>query len=288
MSRELKRLLWRGAGATLVTATTLIVATALGLTKSPAQQQTADRSVRAVGRVAAALPDVRHPVASADPVGALFTRRRGHLGTHFCTASVVSSPAGRLLITAAHCLSGVSLSPAGSLVFAPGYAGGRFGRGLWEVTGKFVDPRWAADHDPNDDVAFLEVTRSIGGPAGSVQHAAGAERIKFGTPLPVPIKAIGYPDAGDGPVACSTHAVAFRPSSLDQVMFVCPGFTDGTSGGPMLTGVRTAAGTGAVIGVIGGYQQGGDSPSVSYSSAFTAAIRSLYTRAIRASRRSPA
>lgn len=272
---------WRFAGATLVSVTTLVVATALGLTKTPGQQQTTYRSV---GHAVAVLPDVHHPVALDGAVGALFTRRHGRLGGHFCTASVVSSPAGNLLITAAHCVTGVSLSPPGNLVFAPGYAGGRFSRGLWEVTSKFVDSRWAVDHDPNNDVAFLEVTRSIGGPAGSVQHAAGAERIRFDTPLPVPIRAIGYPDAGDEPVACSTRAVAFRPGSLNQVMFVCPGFTDGTSGGPMLTGIHTPGGTGTVIGVIGGYQQGGDSPSVSYSSAFTAMIRSLYARAIQASR----
>src|SRR5258708_8183461 len=54
-------------------------------------------------------------------VGALFTSSNGRLGSHFCTASVVSSPAGDLLITAAHCLQGKSLSPAGSIVFAPGY-----------------------------------------------------------------------------------------------------------------------------------------------------------------------
>jgi hypothetical protein len=284
-SDELKWPLRRWAGTPLVTVTALVVATALGLTRTPDQHRAADQSA---GHAAAALPAVRHPVIRADPVGALFTRPHGHLGTHFCTASVVSSPGRNLLITAAHCVSGVSLSPNGNLVFAPGYAKGRFSHGLWEVTAVFVDSRWAADHDPNDDVAFLKVTRSIGGSAASVQQAAGAERIKFDTPLPAPIRAVGYPDAADVPVACITRAVAFRPGSLNQVMFICPGFSDGTSGGPMLTDLRAARGTGAVIGVIGGYQQGGDSPSISYSSAFTAAIRSLYARAIRASRRGPA
>jgi hypothetical protein len=214
----------------------------------------------------------------------LFARSRGHLGSHFCTASVVTSPAGNLLITAAHCVTGVSVSPPGSLVFAPGYAGGRFSRGLWEVTRKFVDPAWAADHDPNDDVALLEVRPLAPASGESVQRAAGADQIRFDAPLPTTIRAIGYPDAGDVPVACSARAVAFRPGSLDQVRFACPGFTAGTSGGPMLTGFRSATGTGAVIGVIGGYQQGGDLPSVSYSPAFRAAIKTLYARASGASR----
>lgn len=273
---SLKWLLWRWAGVPLVTVTALIVAATLGLIRAPGQLA-AGRSIRAATRASTLR-------LGPDPVGALFTRSHGHLGGHFCTASVVSSPSGDLLITAAHCVTGVSLSPAGNLVFAPGYADGRFGHGLWEVTTKFVDARWATDHDPNDDVAFLQVTRSIGGPAGSVQQAAGAERIQFDTPLPTPIRAIGYPDATQVPVACSTRATAFGSGSLHQVRFVCPGFTNGTSGGPMLADVRPATGIGAVIGVIGGYQEGGDSPSISYSSAFTGAIRSLYARAIRASR----
>jgi hypothetical protein len=94
--------------------------------------------------------------------------------------------------------------------------------------------------------------------------------------LPARIQAIGYPDGSDRAVSCPTRATAFRPDALDQVRFVCPGFTDGTSGGPFLTDFSRATGIGTIIGVIGGYQQGGDSPSISYSSAFTASIRALY------------
>lgn len=39
-------------------------------------------------------------------VGALFSLSGGHLGRHFCTASVVNSPVRDLVITAAHCVSG--------------------------------------------------------------------------------------------------------------------------------------------------------------------------------------
>src|SRR5579864_7122345 len=80
-------------------------------------------------------------ISGRTAVGALFTTSGGKLGTHFCTASVVSSPAGDLLITAAHCLEGKSLSPAGSVVFAPGYHDGKFPQGTWVVTTEFVDAR---------------------------------------------------------------------------------------------------------------------------------------------------
>jgi hypothetical protein len=112
-----------------------------------------------------------------------------------------------------------------------------------------------------------------------VRGLAGADRLRFGAPLPEPIRAIGYPDGRDLPVSCSARAVAFDPGSLRQVMFACPGFTDGTSGGPMISQFKR---TGAVIGVIGGYQQGGDSPSISYSSAFAGSIKALYQRAAKA------
>ncbi len=41
---------------------------------------------------------------------------------------------------------------------------------------------------------------------------------------------------------------------------------------------RTRAGT--IVGVIGGYQQGGDTPSVSYSTYFGSGIHQLYEQAI--------
>lgn len=229
-------------------------------------------------------------VNGADPVGALFSRAGNQLGTHFCTASVVPSQSGDLLITAAHCVAGFNLVKPGHLLFAPGYARGQFPRGLWVVTRGFTDSRWAEHQDPNDDVAFLvvrPVTKADGlavpvpltAPGATAREIAGSDRLRFGAQLPVPIRAIGYPDGSDHPVSCSTRAVAFHPGPLNQIMFTCPGFTDGTSGGPFISDFNPAQRTGAIIGVIGGYQQGGDSPSISYSSAFAANIKALYQRA---------
>ena len=68
---------------------------------------------------------------------------------------------------------------------------------------------------------------------------------------------------------------------MRQMEFDCGGYTDGTSGGPFLANVHPATGLGAVIGVIGGYEQGGDTPSVSYSARFGRAVRDLYDKAVR-------
>jgi hypothetical protein len=272
-------------GPVLVLATAVIVAAVFALTRSLTAQTVADPSAPSGAGGALA----RHPAVPSAATGALFTRPDGHLNKHFCTASVIASKRGDLLITAAHCVTGVSLSPPGSIVFAPGYVDGRFPRGLWAVTRSFVGAQWSAHQDADDDVAFLVVRRLTGPgvpasqvpPDTTLQRAVGADRLRFDAPLPTMIRAIGYPDGTGAPVSCLTRAVAFQPGSLDQVKFVCPGFTDGTSGGPFLSDFSHSAGTGAIIGVIGGYQQGGDSPSISYSSAFSAAIRSLYQHVLR-------
>jgi hypothetical protein len=66
----------------------------------------------------------------------------------------------------------------------------------------------------------------------------------------------------------------------DQLEFDCGGYTDGTSGGPFLANVDTLTGQGTVIGVIGGYEQGGDTPQVSYSAMFEANVAALYLTAV--------
>ena len=295
---------WRWGWALLVVASAGTAAIGLPLgsfsASGPITAPAANQAqVKQLSQPTPADPLARHrapPPAAAsggDPVGALFARNGDQLGPHFCTASVVSSQSGDLLITAAHCVWGVDLRHPGYLLFAPGYANGRFPRGLWVVIRRFTDSRWSASKDPDDDVAFL-VVRPVAradeldspvplqAPRATVRSQAGADRLRFGAQLPVPIKAIGYPDGSDQRVSCSTRAVAFDQGSLHQARFACPGFTDGTSGGPMISDFNPAKHTGAVIGVIGGYQQGGDSPSISYSSAFAGNIRALYHRAAKA------
>src|SRR5262245_39642696 len=116
------------------------------------------------------------PIDERAAVGALFTSSNGRLGSHFCTAAVVSRPAGNLVITAAHCLQGRSLGPAGSIAFAPGYHNGRFPHGVWMVTTEYVDAAWSKDQNADDDVAFLVV----GGTGTHIQRHTGAETLKIG------------------------------------------------------------------------------------------------------------
>jgi V8-like Glu-specific endopeptidase len=205
-------------------------------------------------------------------VGALFTLSGGQLGQHFCTASVVDSPAGDLVITAAHCLHG---KQPGQVAFVPEYHRHHEPYGSWTVTRVFVDAAWARSENPNDDVAFLVVSQP-GNPT-PVQQLTGGEKLATGWRAALLVQVIGYPDGRERPITCTARTRAF---GRRQMEFDCGGYTDGTSGGPFLANVRPATGLGAVAGVIGGYEQGGDTPSVSYSARFGPTIRNLYNEAV--------
>lgn len=215
------------------------------------------------------------PFSGVAAVGALLRESPAGLGGHFCTASVVHSRRGDLAITAAHCVTGTS----GQIAFVPGYANGLEPYGVWQVTRVYTDQAWRSSRDPDDDVAFLRLSGAAGAPP--VEAVTGAELVGTGAPdsgprAPALVRVIGYPDGARQPVWCAGWAKAFGPAQLE---FDCDGYTNGTSGGPFIAAVPASPGRGTVIGVIGGYQQGGDTPQVSYSPAFGTAVALLYQTA---------
>ena len=202
-------------------------------------------------------------------VGALFTVSGGRLGTHFCTGSVVHSNRGDLAVTAAHCVTGIS----GQLAFVPGYANGTEPYGAWQVTAVYTDQAWQSAQDPDHDVAFLRL--SAGSDGRPIEDVTGAERLGLNWRQPAIVQVIGYPDGAGQPVTCANWTKSFSPTQLE---FDCDGYSDGTSGGPFLADV-SASGQGTIVGVIGGYEQGGDTPQVSYAAAFGVAAAALYQSA---------
>ncbi len=205
-------------------------------------------------------------------VGALFTVSGGRLGQHFCTASVVNSAVKDLVITAAHCLQG---KQPGQVAFVPEYHRHQEPYGSWMVTRVFVDAAWANSANPNDDVAFLVVSQP--GNSNRVQEETGGENLATGWGASQLVQVIGYPDSRERPITCTARTRAFGKRQME---FDCGGYTDGTSGGPFLANVHPATGQGAVLGVIGGYEQGGNTSSVSYSARFGRTIRDLYDKAV--------
>jgi V8-like Glu-specific endopeptidase len=255
----------------------IALAFAAGFTVSPASGPSQDAPN---GIAPASVGAMRHLVSAprsgqdftgTPAVGALFTVSGGRLGSHFCTASVIDSPHGDLVITAAHCVSGTSASVA----FVPGYDAGVAPYGVWTVTKVYVDASWSASSDPDDDVAFLRVGQA--GYTVPIEDVTGAEHLGTGTPIRQLVEVIGYPDSSGEAIACQNWT---RQPMPDQLEFDCGGYTDGTSGGPFLAGVNPLTGQGTVIGVIGGYEQGGLTPEVSYSAMFGANVAALYEVAV--------
>ncbi|WP_406298007.1 serine protease [Embleya sp. NBC_00888] len=211
------------------------------------------------------------PIAATPAIGALLHVADGEDPEHFCTASVVRSPNRNLVVTAAHCVFGDAF--ASDIAFAPGYHDGVMPYGAWVLSRIDVDPRWVADRDPDYDVAFLQVRRP--GTDDRIEAITGAEQVDFDSAPARPARLIGYPDGEDQPIGCQNTTSAYSDT---QLRFDCAGFPNGTSGGPMLTEIDPANGRGTVIGVIGGYQEGGDDLT-SYSSYFGPDIAALYDRA---------
>lgn len=211
--------------------------------------------------------------ATNSTVGALFTlTSAGQLGNHFCTASVVDSPAGDLIVTAAHCMNGRT---ADEVAFVPGYSGGMEPFGVWTVSRIIEDESWISSADPDDDFAFLVVHQT--GASGGIQELTGGEAIGINVPAGEKVRVAGYPDDQDGMISCQNTALQF---SSTQYQFDCGGFTDGTSGSPLLAASGTPGGGDTVIGVIGGYQQGGDTAAVSYAAEFSTSLSDLYQTAL--------
>jgi V8-like Glu-specific endopeptidase len=213
------------------------------------------------------------PLGSDDPrIGALFAT--DGYGSHFCTASVVRSPGHDLLMTAAHCISNGDDQGNLGIVFIPGYADGTAPYGVWTPRALIVDPRWAHGGNPAYDVGFVVLNPSNDGK--NIQDVLGANQVDFNAPSTRLVRVTGYPERDNTPVTCQNWATRY---SSGQLRFSCGGFYGGTSGSPWI--IASSAGQAApqVVGVIGGYQKGGDTNSVSYCVYLGSAIKALYEQA---------
>ena len=244
------------AAGGMALATGLLVALSPSCTRlAPAQHPTAAPRTeqRAVGLSA-------RPVAPDPRVGAVFL---GGSSLHTCTAGVLDSPGGNLIITAAHCVAdGVDT------VFVSGFYNDAGPANTWHVDAVYLDPRWMASQDPLADYAIAKVSRGSG---GTVQAQAGGG-LRLG-PAPKPgtvITVSGYGvGVGGGPVGCRT---ATAPNTRGYPSLACAGLVDGLSGAPWIDGST-------VTGVIGGLDGGGCNDKLSYSPPFDNAVTGVLARA---------
>ncbi|MEZ0094051.1 serine protease [Streptacidiphilus sp. EB129] len=201
-------------------------------------------------------------------VGAVF---QGSLASgHNCTASVVDSPAGDMIVTAAHCLAGGS----GSATFVPAYRDGSAPYGEWQISQVLEDSAWTGSQNPDDDVAFALVKPLNG---RTLESVVGAYSLDTAGTSSAQVQITGYPGTTNEPISCTGASSAF---SATQLTVYCTGYTDGTSGSGWISDYNPTTGSGAVMGVIGGYQTGGDTPDVSYTALFGSGVQALYDQAV--------
>jgi V8-like Glu-specific endopeptidase len=187
-------------------------------------------------------------------VGALFANATTN--QHNCTAGVVDSPAGDMLITAAHCVVG---SGAG-MMFVPAFDVGRAPYGRWTITAAHFAAGWRTYHEPDEDLAFLTVApRRIDGRTMTIQKVTRGYRLgSTATPGEL-ITVTGYPaGAATAPITCTTQVYLTEgfPS------FDCRGYVGGTSGTPWIHDTENGP---EIVGIIGGLHQGGCFDYTSYS-----------------------
>jgi V8-like Glu-specific endopeptidase len=204
-----------------------------------------------------------HNTQAIATVGAVFHGEVSTDGDHFCTASVVKSASKDLLVTAAHCVS----NGTDDLYFVPGYHDGKAPYGVWKLDKATLDPRWTNDEDQDLDVAFVSV-QPLGG--RHVQDVVGGYTLGINKTYTSTVRLTGYPSDEDAPITCVNRVSAY---SSTQLRIACTAYSGGTSGSPWLTGGNT------VMGVIGGFQQGGNTDDVSYSAYFDNDIAALYRQA---------
>ncbi|HTJ68882.1 MAG TPA: trypsin-like peptidase domain-containing protein [Actinospica sp.] len=239
----------------------LVACTTLAIAGPAAVAQAAASSTAASGTTVhfPGLPQVGALFGSPDYTGAS--------AAHFCTGTVIDSPAGDLVLTAAHCVYDASTGTYthASITFAPGYDNGlntHLG-GAWTVTSIDVPDGYKTSGNTEDDYALLVIAPQYG---LNIEQVTGGLRVAA-THLPEQVAVVGYNDlvydaAGNEPIICSTKAFEETDGGEPWSRFDCPNYQDGTSGGPWITR------GGEVVGVIGGYEQGGDSPDWSYSAIF--------------------
>lgn len=220
------------------------------------------------------------PFNGVPQVGAVFSASNGSVQGqgHYCSGSVVNSPQGDIVLTAAHCVFD-SNGAFTDLAFVPGYHDGQDPYGVWTPADVVVPPQWAASEDPDYDVAFL-VVREVGSKA-RIQDMVGGDAIGLSPSYAGITEVIGYPQDTEKPITCTNITASVTDASLavPQLEFDCQNYPGGTSGGPFLRDVDATSGLGTVVGVIGGFQAGGDTPDVTYASYFGPWVGSLLAQA---------
>jgi hypothetical protein len=221
---------------------------------SPPAEPSATSETPAAAKVTAA------PVPPNSRIGALFL---GAGDLHTCTAAVLDSAGGDLILTAAHCIA-EDIDTA----FVAGFSDAAEPGDTWKVGAIYLDQRWVKNQDPLADFAILRVGHDGG---GTIEAQAGGGLALGTAPKPGTVVTVtGYGlGVGGGPIGCQA-ATEVEPGGFP--LLPCSGMVDGTSGSPWTTGLT-------ITGLVGGLDGGGCDENVSYSPPFDDAVVALLRRA---------
>ena len=200
-------------------------------------------------------------------VGAVFFSVGGVVSAHYCTGSVVHSGSGDLIATAGHCVYDKLFTGWNNhIVFVPGYHDDIAPYGEWVATTAYLDSKWVSSEDPDADIAFLKV-RKVGGGTQNLESIVGADAFTESPDYANSISVVSYPLTASRPVGCAATTKKYTDT---QQELDCAGLPEGASGSPFI-----ASGN-RLVGVLGGYEQGGSSPDTSYSIYFSSRIAKIY------------
>ncbi len=200
-----------------------------------------------------------------------------------CTAAVIGR---NIIVTAAHCfigrISGVNYVTTGWM-FAPMWHDNQFPYGKWYVHSVYLARNWISTLDPKFDFAVVVLNRRGGRSVGSYTgQDSWNSKLVLKPGQSTPVRVVAIPGASSKALISVTRAVAVQASRrLEVLKASTPGFGNGASGGPWFYPFNTKTDTGTIIGVTGGYQDGGATDSPSYADFLTGHFSDLMAAAIK-------
>lgn len=220
------------------------------------------------------------PSPATSKVGRLYFSlpnvKTGRLELFECSASSVTSANESVLVTAGHCLTQNGRTSQ-NVVFIPGLNGQSQPHGTWSAQTTFATPQWTSGNQAtaaalNYDVGFVVLARKGG---QTLSDTVGSFGIGFGAPLDR-VTVFGYPAASGNVLKYCTGYRFSDPADTTDQGTMCT-MSGGSSGGPWLSGLDAAAGTGTVTSVVSFSYDA--SPQVLYGPLFGDVVKAQYDRA---------
>ncbi len=201
-------------------------------------------------------------------------------GTDYvCSGSAVRSANRDTVLTAGHCVNNGPGEFATRWIFVPAYRDGQRPFGSWTARRLLTPAPWSERGDVNYDVGFAVLNATSG---RHLTDVVGAQPIAFNTARGGYRHSFGYPSVGgyNGARLFYCHGNAQRDKYGSQDEGIPCDMTEGSSGGPWLSGFNARTGQGTLTSVNSfGYD---DMPNVMFGPYLGEKAQALFNTAQRA------